>query len=112
MTNEPRGRRWPLFLFLIPLLLLCIGCSAVPAPRVTTAEERAQANQTLTLIETGVTAAVLAGKLKPEDLAKAQQAIAVLRTLVAQSETEPIGIGDLMLRIANLAALWVPPPGG
>ena len=110
MKTMTIGRLLPLFL--LPLLLLCLGCRSGPegdgvlTPRVTTATERAHANQTLTTVESLVLAAVIAGKLKPDDLAKTQAAIAELRQLVKDSETVPMGIADLTLRVANLAATW------
>jgi len=82
------------------------ACSAASESRVTTRQERDQANTAISLAELAVTTANAAGKLKPEQLEAATAELAVLRAFVASSETTPVTVADLALRVATITARW------
>jgi hypothetical protein len=114
--NQPKQRN---VLSIVTLVCLAVGlfftglslkaCSLFePAAesRVTTQQERDQANTAISLVELAVTTAGAAGKLTPEQLTAAAAEIAVLRAFVQQSETTPVTIADLALRVATITARW------
>lgn len=94
----------------IALFLILTACSSssssLRAPRLTTEGERAEASETLRLIETGAVAAHVAGKLKPGDLNLIIRQLGELEQVVQRSETEPVSWRSIARQIAVLAAAW------
>lgn len=93
-------------LFALLSLLFVAGCATTA--RTTTQEERANAELNLTLVETAVIALAKAGAIKPEVVDKASITITELRKIVKESETVPISIDALTIRIAALVTAWLP----
>lgn len=79
---------------MLALVLLLPGCAG--APRVSTEEERAIADQMLTTIETAIVVAAAAGALKPEQQLLALGQVSQLRALVLRSGSDPVGWANLM----------------
>lgn len=90
--------------FLLTCLLFLVACSS--PPRVSTDDERAIANATLTTVESVLTALAISGKLTPDDHTLATQQLGELRKLVDASATTPVQWLDIYTRVLNFGVAW------
>lgn len=89
------------------LALLLAGCAT--APRISTEQEREIARTTLSLAETAIAAARVAGKIDQTSYDRAIDQLGELRHLVESSASVPIQWSDVVHRVSNFALAWVPP---
>lgn len=92
-------------------LLLMAACTTVP--RTSTELERAEISTMITTVQTALIVMQANGTIEPEEFKLASEQLAQIRQEVAASEHTAVGWGDIVLRVANLAAQWAvgaPPP--
>jgi len=93
-------------------LLLLTACAGAPPPRVTTPEERADAEAGISWIEVAVTAMHAAGRLgnTPEKndarFALAKRQIAEVRDFVEATSTVPVRESTVAAKILTLGLEW------
>ena len=103
--KKPRPSYRALLAVLVAVVLAACS-SAPPVGRMTTEEERAEAFETLGLIQNAATAALMAEKIKPEDLNLVLQQLGQIEQDIRRSETEPVTWSSIANRITMLAVAW------
>jgi len=92
-------------------LLLLAAC--MTPPRTSTVLERAEISTMITTVQTALIIMQANGTIEPEEFQLASQQLAQIRQEVIASEHTAVGWGDIVLRVANIAAQWAigaPPP--
>lgn len=87
---------------LLPILL----CACAGGPRVITAEERDSAQRILSLVDTAIVTAAIAGKVPAADAQLAHSQVAALRSKVDASTQTPVYWTDLLNEVLLMASAW------
>ncbi len=86
---------------------ITVTLQSCAAARVTTPEERSQANQALSAVEVLLEDLILTGKIRAADAPLVREDVAAIRKLIEDSAATPLSTTDVLLRIAALTAKWV-----